>query len=50
MFLSTVVAAVIVMMRGLAVMMGSRFMMGRGVMMMFARSVLLFGLVHGFSP
>lgn len=47
---STVVAAAIVMMRSLVVMMGSRLMMCCSAVMVFARSMLFFGLVHCFSP
>jgi hypothetical protein len=50
MFLSAVVPAIIVMMRSLAVMMGSRFMMGCSAMVVFARSMLFFGSVHCISP
>lgn len=48
MLFSTIVAAAIVMMRGLAVMMGSRLMMGCSAMMVFARSMLFLGIVHFF--
>jgi hypothetical protein len=50
MLLSTIVAAAIVMMRGLAVMMSSRLMMGCSAMMVFARSMLFLGVVHFFPP
>jgi hypothetical protein len=44
------VAPAIVVVRGLAMMVRGRLMMSSGVMMVLARNVLLFGLVHGFSP
>ena len=50
MFLSAIVTAAIVVMRSLTMMMGGSLMMCRSVMMVHARSVLLFGIVHGFSP
>jgi hypothetical protein len=50
MLLSPVVAPAIVVVRGLAMMVRGRLMMSSGVMMVLARNVLLFGLVHGFSP
>lgn len=43
MFLGFFMAAMFVMMRGLAVMMGCRFMMHRGTMMMFGRGMSALG-------
>jgi hypothetical protein len=48
MFLSSIGAAAIMMMRSLAVMMGCRLMMGCCAMMVLARRMLLFGLGHCF--